>query len=94
MAAIETILKIKTDLRISHTALDDDLADQIDACLQDLRVCGVSLPDESDPLVLNALKLWSRANYTGDTAKAAAYMQRYDALKACLMMAEGYAHAD
>lgn len=88
-----TILdKIKTDLRISHTALDDDLNDQISACLSDLQVCGIQDPSESDPLIINVIKLWCRANYTDDPERAAAYQARYDAMKACLMMAEGYGH--
>lgn len=89
------MLKIKTNLRISHNLLDDDLSDTINACLQDLKVCGVQAPtpddpQETDPLILNAIKLYCRAEYTDDTSKAAAYMERYDAMKSCLMMASGY----
>lgn len=85
-----TLSKIKTNLRISHTALDDDLSDTISACLTDLRVCGVFDPQADDPLILNAIKLYCRAEYTDDTSKAAAYKERYDALKSCLMMASEY----
>ena len=87
--------KIKTSIRIKHTALDDDVADTIAACLTDLHVCGVhaSMLDpgkDLDPLVLNAVKLYCKAEYTDDPAKAARYMAGYDGLKACLMMAEEY----
>lgn len=84
--------KIKTSLRISHTALDEDVSDTIAACLTDLGVCGVQDPgeQETDPLILNAVKLYCKAEYTDDTAKAAAYLERYNALKSCLMMAGGY----
>lgn len=91
-----TLTAIKTDLRISHNALDSDLLEQIESCLADLKICGIEV-DESDPAILAAIKLWCRVNYTDDTTKAAAYQQRYDAHKACLMMATGYggtAHAD
>ncbi len=89
------LLKIKTNLRISHTALDDDLSDTITACLEDLKVCGVKAPTpidpkQIDPLILNAIKLYCRVAFTDDTAKAAAYKERYDSLKSCLMMASGY----
>lgn len=91
MAIDQTTLdKIKINLRISHTVLDDDLADTISACLADLRVCGVFDPQTDDPLILNAIKLYCRAEYTDDTSKAAAYKERYDALKSCLMMASEY----
>lgn len=88
--------KIKTNLRISHSKLDEDLGDTINACLKDLRTCGVKVSDtpadgqETDPLILNAIKLYCRAEFTDDTAKAAAYKERYDSLKSCLMMASGY----
>lgn len=85
-----TLEKIKLSLRISHSKLDEDIQSDIDACLADLRVCGVVYADESDPLMFNALKLYLRSMYTDDTAKGAEYLRRYDALKACLMNAEGY----
>lgn len=85
-----TLDKIKTTLRISHSALDADLTDTIDACLADLKVCGVTGKDINDPLILNAVKLYCRKEYTDDTDKAAEYQKRYDALKSCLMMAGEY----
>lgn len=89
------LLKIKTALRISHNVLDDDLTDTIAACLADLKVCGVQAPtpddpQEMDPLILNAVKLYCRKEYTDDPGKAAAYQERYDTLKSCLMMAGEY----
>ena len=82
--------KIKTNLRISHSKLDDDLKDTALSCLADLQVCGVHAPKQDDPLICNAIKLYCKAEFTDDTAKAAAYKERYDALKSCLMMASGY----
>ena len=90
MAIDQSLLtKIKNNLRISHNKLDDDLSDTIAACLQDLKVCGVQAA-ETDPLVLNAVKLYCRKEYADDTSKAAEYQKRYDALKSCLMMASEY----
>lgn len=94
MATNQSLLvKIKTYLRISHTALDEDLADTIEACLTDLGICGVHTApysQEIDPLILNAVKLYCKAAYIDDTTKAAAYQERYDKLKSCLMMAGEY----
>lgn len=95
MADLMTVERIKVDLRISHNALDGDISDMIDACLRDLRVtAGVEDPDESDPLILSAIKLFVRASYTDDTKKAADYQTRYDAMKASLTMATGYGGDD
>ena len=89
------VLKVKNSLRIKHTALDEDIQDTIQAALDDLGVCGVVVKpaDDSqtmDSLILNAVKLFCKAEYTDDPVKAAEYQRRYDSLKSCLMMAEGY----
>lgn len=93
------LTKIKTSLRVTHTALDSDIEDTMAACVADLKVCGVQVPDDLDddtldPLLLNAVKLYCKASYTDDPNKAARFQAGYDALKACLMMAEGYQEAD
>ena len=81
--------KIKTALRINHSKLDEDIQSDIDACLTDLEVCGIVFAETADPLILNAVKLYCRSVYTDDPAKGAEYLRRYEALKSCLMMAEG-----
>lgn len=83
--------KIKQALRRCHDKLDEDLQADIDACLADLHVCGIVYADVStDPLIFNAVKLYCRSMNTDDEAKAAEWLRRYESLKACLQMAEGY----
>lgn len=89
------VLKVKNSLRIKHTALDEDIQDTIQAALDDLGVCGVVVKHADDPqtmdsLILNAVKLFCKAEYTDDPVKSAEYQRRYNSLKSCLMMAEGY----
>ena len=81
---------IKQALRITHTKLDEDIRADIDACLADLRLCGIVHAADDDPLILAEVKLWCRSLYTDDPAKGAEYLRRYEAMKACLQMAEGY----
>lgn len=81
---------LKRSLRITHDKLDDDIEADIAACMADLKLVGVIYADDTDPLIFNAVKLWCKSLYTDDTVKAAEYLNRYEALKACLMMAEGY----
>ena len=85
-----TLDKIKLAIRRSHNKLDEDLQADIDACLADLRVVGIVHAGEEDPLIFNAIKLYCRSLNTDDPDKAAEWLQRYEALKSCLMMAEGY----
>jgi hypothetical protein len=87
-----TIIKIKQGLRISHDKLDDDIEADIEACRADLRLAGVVYAEEGDPLIFNAIKLWCRSLYTDDPVKSTEYFKRYEALKASLMMAEGYGY--
>ena len=82
--------KIKAGIRRTHDKLDDDLQGDIDACLADLEVCGVVFADVTDPLIVNAVKLYCRSTNTDDPVKAAEWLRRYEAQKSCLMMAEGY----
>ncbi len=89
-----TLEKIKLALRISHDKLDEDIQADIDACMNDLKLCGIIHADESDPLIFNAIKLWCRSLYTDDTTKAAEWLRRYESLKACLQVAEGYGWRD
>lgn len=88
--ALDTIARLKLALRISHDKLDEDIQSDVDACLADLATCGVIHPQVSDPLIYNAVKLFLRSSYTDDPAKSAEYLRRYEALKSCLQMAEGY----
>lgn len=88
------LTKIKTSLRIRHTALDEDVADSIAAGLADLKAHGIAYAADDDPLIQNAVKLFCKAEYTDDVAKAAEYRQRYKELRDCLKMAEGYGWKD
>lgn len=85
-----TLTKIKTALRISHSVLDEDIKADIEACLADLKAARIIDPDDTDPLIFNAIKLWCKASYTDDPTKSALYMQRYESLRGSLQMAEGY----
>ena len=71
------------------------MADNIDACLADLRKVGIleSKLDTSagmDPLILHAVKLFCKAEYTDDPAKAARFREGYDGLKSSMMLTEEY----
>lgn len=82
--------KIKQGIRRTHDKLDDDLQADIDACLADLKLHGIIYAEEDDPLIFNAIKLYCRSTNTDDPGKAAEWLQRYEALRASLQIAEGY----
>ena len=82
MASPIVVEKVKTDLRIRHAELDEDISDSIDSCLA------------LDRNIINAVKLWCRARYTRDVEEAKLYDQRYNAVKSTLMTAQSYRRAD
>lgn len=88
--ATDKLTKIKLALRTKHTVLDEDIKADIDACLADLKLCGITYAGEDDPLIFNAVKLYCRSLYTDDPEKGAEYLRRYEALKGSLQMASGY----
>ena len=91
MAQSETIQKVKNTLRISHSKLDIEIGDDIDECLADLiTTAGLVDPDETDPLILAAIKNHARSNFIDNSDKSAEYLRRYEAQKASLTMASGY----
>ena len=95
----ELLAKVKESLRISHDKLDADIQDTIDASLADLKACGIlekklDPAKGLDPLILNAVKLYCKHEYTDDTVKAARYQEGYDNLKGFLQNAEGYGYEE
>ena len=82
--------KIKLALRIKNNATDDDIQDTIDAALFDLRVSGVVNLDESDPLIIQAVKLYCKANYGLDNKDYEKYQKAYNSLKESLALCGDY----
>jgi hypothetical protein len=90
----ETLEKVKLFLRRRHDKLDDDLRDNIESCLADLKVHGIVHKDDTDPLILNAIKLWCKSADTDDVARSSELRQRYLALRDSLKSAKGYGWRD
>ena len=81
--------KVKTALRITTTAYDEELNDLISAAQLDLGIAGVTLPDTLDTLCETAVKTYCALHFgqpdAYDRLKAS-----YDEQKAQLSMATGY----
>jgi hypothetical protein len=81
--------KVKKDLRIVHTMMDGDIQDNINACLLDLERVGVTLIDDTDALIVKAIKLYCRWQYNFEN-QADRYMQAYSALRDALSLCGDY----
>lgn len=89
MADVNTLNAVKMALRVTTDAFDTEVSDLIDAALLDLGVAGVTNDDETDALVLMAVKTYCRLHFGGpedfDRLKSS-----YDEQKAQMSMATGY----
>ncbi|MDZ4567466.1 head-tail connector protein [Bacillus cereus] len=84
---------VKKALRISHTALDDEVDDLIEAARTDLKLSGVSgfkSNDDTDPLIKRAIIMYAKANFIVDVKEAERFQLSYNMLKNHLTLAGDY----
>ena len=84
-----TLDKVKMALRISTTALDDELADLIKAAEQDLGIAGVLLPDTLNEICTTAVITYCKMRF-GLPDEVEWLKKSYDEQKAQLVTATGY----
>lgn len=80
--------KVKKDLRISHSKLDEDIKDNIEACRLDLKRVGIDIT-KSDVLLEKAIKLYLRWQYNFEN-QADRYRNAYESLRNALSLCEDY----
>ena len=89
MADINQIAKVKTALRISTDAFDDELGSLIDAAILDLGVAGVVVPASIDAIVNLAVITYCKMNF-GLPEDYDRLKRSYDEQKAQLSTCTGY----
>lgn len=82
--------KVKLSLRIKNNKLDADILDLIEACKIDLSLSGVKVINESDPLVIQSIKLYCKANFGLDNDNSEKYQTSYDLLKMSMSLCGDY----
>lgn len=80
---------IKVSLRIKNSAYDTDVQELIDACKVDLKIAGVQRVDETEPLTLQAIKLYCKGNFGYDN-NSEKYQKAYESLKIVMALANDY----
>ena len=80
---------VKTTLRITSTAFDDELNMLIEAAQTDLGIAGVELPTTLDNICKRAICTYCKMNF-GDPDHYDQLKASYDEQKAQLSMATGY----
>lgn len=82
--------KVKKVLRIKSDKLNDEILDLIEACKIDLSISGVKKIDETDALVIQAIKLYCKANFGLDNKDSEKYQKSYDMLKNSMALCGDY----
>lgn len=82
--------KIKSSLRVKSTKLDVEIQDLIEAAKLDLKISGVTNINEADPLIIQAVKTYCKANFGLDNKDSEKYQKSYDMLKQHLSLCGEY----
>lgn len=82
--------KIKQSLRITHSELDVELDDLINAAKVDLLISGVKNQPNDDALILRAITIYCKAHFGLDNAEAERFEASYTALKSHLSLCGDY----
>lgn len=84
--------KIKLALRVDSDDLDDEIQDTIDAAKADLKLSGVleSKIIDTDSLILRAIKIYCKAEFSTDDKESTRYYDSYNMLKNHLCLSQDY----
>jgi len=84
--------KIKPSLRIKSSAFDSEINDLIESAKLDLQISGIdkSKISNSDPLILQAIKLYCKVNFGLDNKDSDKYQLSYNLLKQSLALCSDY----
>jgi len=84
--------KVKLVLKFDDSILDEDIQDTINAAKADLKLCGIleSKIVETDTLILRAIKIFCKAEYSTDDKESNRYKESYEMIKNHLSMSIDY----
>lgn len=83
--------KVKLSLRIRNsTKFDQDILDNIEGAKLDLLLAGIVNQKENDPLIIQAIKYYCRANVALDNKNSEKFKDSYESLKEKLSLIGEY----
>lgn len=81
---------IRKSLRITTEAFDDQIKGLIDSAKTDMKISGVEVINEEDPLIKRAIDFYCKANFYIENKDADRYQKRYEDLKEHLSLVGDY----
>lgn len=89
--AITILDRVKLSLRIRNsTILDSDIEDIIEAAKADMLLSGITNMYEEDPLIIQAIKYYARANFALDNNESEKFRSAYENLRDKLSLSKEY----
>ena len=82
--------KIKVSLRVKSNSLNSEIEDLIESAILDLKISGVNKIDKQDPLIVQAVKMYCKANFGLENKDFEKYQKAYDNLKQHLTLCGDY----
>ncbi|WP_286316174.1 head-tail connector protein [Romboutsia ilealis] len=83
--------KVRASLRIKNNKFDEEIRDLIDSAFIDLKISGVNtVSKETDPLIIQAIKTYCKANFGLDNKDSEKYQKSYDSIKEHLALCGEY----
>lgn len=82
--------KVKLALRIKNNKFDHEITDLIEEAKSDLKISGVVKIDDTDYLILRAIKTYCKANFGLDNKDSEKYQASYESLKEHLSLCGDY----
>lgn len=82
--------RVKFALRVSNNKFDEEINDLIQAGVRDLKISGVNTIDESDPLIVQAIKTYCKAYFWADNKDSERYINSYESIKQHLSLCGEY----
>lgn len=84
--------KIRATLRIKNSSekINEDITDLIEACKLDLKLAGIKNIYETDALIIQAIKVYCKANFGLDNKDSEKYQRSYEMLKTSLALCGDY----
>ena len=87
------LANVKTALGISASVYNEELTALIAAAEADLKLSGIVVYNDADPLIVTAATAYCQANRGTDVDKRQKYAEMYKAQKRNLMLAHEYTEA-
>lgn len=85
----DLIRRLKRSIRVKSESAEEEIEELAEACLVDLRLAGVIVTDQTEPLCSQAIKLYCKSHY-GYDSDTDRFKASYESLKMAMALCGEY----